>query len=162
MIDDLIRDFKATIYRQTMFADFEATIHEAVQTGEVLTHEYLCNTYYELNKEYMGKNIVVDDLVKYEWERIPHFYMNFYVYQYATAYAASIKIAKDILEGKEGARENYLEFLKLGATKTPIESLKVAGVDMTKKETLLDAFVYFSDLVDELEKLYQLGGEKHE
>ena len=162
LIDDLIRDFKATIYRQTMFADFEATIHEAAQTGEVLTHEYLCNTYYELNKEYMGKNIVVDDLVKYEWERIPHFYMNFYVYQYATAYAASIKIAKDILEEKEGARENYLEFLKLGATKTPIESLKVAGVDMTKKETLLDAFVYFSDLVDELEKLYQLGGEKHE
>ena len=162
LIDDLIRDFKATIYRQTMFADFEATIYEAAQTGEVLTHEYLCNTYYELNKEYMGKNIVVDDLVKYEWERIPHFYMNFYVYQYATAYAASIKIAKDILEEKEGARENYLEFLKLGATKTPIESLKVAGVDMTKKETLLDAFVYFSDLVDELEKLYQLGGEKHE
>lgn len=162
LIDDLIRDFKATIYRQTMFADFEATIHEAAQTGEVLTHEYLCNTYYELNKEYMGKNIVVDDLVKYEWERIPHFYMNFYVYQYATAYAASIKIAKDILEEKEGARENYLEFLKLGATKTPIESLKVAGVDTTKKETLLDAFVYFSDLVDELEKLYQLGGEKHE
>ena len=162
LIDDLIRDFKATIYRQTMFADFEATIHEAAQTGEVLTHEYLCNTYYELNKEYMGKNIVVDDLVKYEWERIPHFYMNFYVYQYATAYAASIKIAKDILEEKEGARENYLEFLKLGATKTPIESLKVAGVDMTKKETLNDAFVYFSDLVDELEKLYQLGGEKHE
>ena len=162
LIDDLIRDFKATIYRQTMFADFEAIIHEAAQTGEVLTHEYLCNTYYELNKEYMGKNIVVDDLVKYEWERIPHFYMNFYVYQYATAYAASIKIAKDILEEKEGARENYLEFLKLGATKTPIESLKVAGVDMTKKETLLDAFVYFSDLVDELEKLYQLGGEKHE
>ena len=162
LIDDLIRDFKATIYRQTMFADFEATIHEAAQTGEVLTHEYLCNTYYELNKEYMGKNIVVDDLVKYEWERIPHFYMNFYVYQYATAYAASIKIAKDILEEKEGARENYLEFLKLGATKTPIESLKIAGVDMTKKETLLDAFVYFSDLVDELEKLYQLGGEKHE
>ena len=162
LIDDLIRDFKATIYRQTMFADFEAMIHEAAQTGEVLTHEYLCNTYYELNKEYMGKNIVVDDLVKYEWERIPHFYMNFYVYQYATAYAASIKIAKDILEETEGARENYLEFLKLGATKTPIESLKVAGVDMTKKETLLDAFVYFSDLVDELEKLYQLGGEKHE
>ena len=162
LIDDLIRDFKATIYRQTMFADFELKIHEADQAGEVLTHEYLCNTYYELNKEYMGKNIVVDDVVKYEWERIPHFYNNFYVYQYATAYAASIKIAKDILEEKEGARENYLEFLKLGATNSPIESLKVAGVDMTKKETLNDAFVYFSSLVDELDKLYQLGGEKHE
>ena len=162
LIDDLIRDFKATIYRQTMFADFEATIYNAAQAGEVLTHEYLCNTYYNFNKEYMGKNIVVDDVVKYEWERIPHFYMNFYVYQYATAYAAAIKIAKDILEEKEGAKENYLEFLKLGATKTPIESLKVAGVDMTKEETLNEAFVYFSDLVDELEKLYNLGGEKHE
>ena len=159
LIDDLIRDFKATIYRQTMFADFENTIYEAAQAGEVLTHEYLCNTYYKLNREYMGKNIVVDDLVKYEWERIPHFYMNFYVYQYATAYAAAIKIAKDIMEEKEGARENYLEFLKLGATKTPIESLKVAGVDMSREETLNDAFVYFNDLVEELEKLYKTGGE---
>ena len=162
LLDDLIRDFKATIYRQTMFADFEATIHEAAGNGEVLTHEYLCNTYYELNKEYMGKNIVVDDLVKYEWERIPHFYMNFYVYQYATAYAAAIKIAMDILSGKDGAREKYLEFLSLGCTKTPIESLKVAGVDMTKKETLQDAFTYFESLVDELEKLYKVGGENHE
>ena len=162
LLDDLIRDFKATIYRQSMFADFEATIHEAAGNGEVLTHEYLCNTYYELNKEYMGKNIVVDDLVKYEWERIPHFYMNFYVYQYATAYAAAIKIAMDILSGKDGAREKYLEFLSLGCTKTPIESLKVAGVDMTKKETLQDAFTYFESLVDELEKLYKVGGENHE
>ncbi len=159
LIDDLIRDFKATIYRQTMFADFEATIHASAQAGEVLTHEYLSNTYYQLNKEYMGKNIVVDEVVKYEWERIPHFYMNFYVYQYATAYAAAIKTAKDILEEKEGARENYLEFLKLGATKTPIESLKIAGVDMRQEETLNDAFVYFNDLVDELEKLYKTGGE---
>lgn len=155
LIDDLIKDFKATIYRQTMFADFELKIHEAQQKGEVLTHEYLCNTYYELNKEYMGKNIVVDDLVRYEWERIPHFYMNFYVYQYATAYAAAIKIAMDILNGKDKARENYLEFLKLGCTKTPIESLKVAGVDMSSQDALNEAFTYFDSLVDELEKLYQ-------
>ena len=155
LIDDLIKDFKATIYRQTMFADFELKIHEAQQKGEVLTHEYLCNTYYELNKEYMGKNIVVDDLVRYEWERIPHFYMNFYVYQYATAYAAAIKIAMDILNGKDKARENYLEFLKLGCTKTPIESLKVAGVDMSRQDALNEAFTYFDSLVDELEKLYQ-------
>ncbi len=159
LIDDLIKDFKATIYRQTMFAEFEKLIHEAALNGEVLTHEYLCNTYYELNKEYMGKNIVVDELIKYEWERIPHFYMNFYVYQYATAYAAAIKIAMDILNGKDHARENYLEFLKLGCTKTPIDSLKIAGVDMTKEETLEDAFVYFNDLVNELLKLYKTGGE---
>ena len=162
LLDDLIRDFKATIYRQTMFADFEKTIHEADQNGEVLTHEYLCNTYYRLNKEYMGKNVVVDEVVKYEWERIPHFYMNFYVYQYATAYAAAIKIAMDILDGKEDARDNYLAFLKLGCTKNPIDSLKVAGVDMTKEETLNDAFVYFNGLVNELEELYQVGGESNE
>lgn len=162
LLDDLIRDFKATIYRQTMFADFEKTIHDADQKGEVLTHEYLCNTYYRLNKEYMGKNVVVDEVVKYEWERIPHFYMNFYVYQYATAYAAAIKISMDILDGKEEARDNYLAFLKLGCTKNPIDSLKVAGVDMTKEETLNDAFMYFNGLVNELEELYQVGGELNE
>ena len=162
LLDDLIKDFKATIYRQTMFADFERTIHEAAQTGEVLTYEYLCNTYYELNKEYMGKNVVIDDLVKYEWERIPHFYMNFYVYQYATAYAAAIKIAMDILNHKDGALKKYLEFLGLGCTKTPVESLKIAGVDMTKEETLNDAFVYFDALVNELKELYKLEVKKNE
>lgn len=155
LIDDLIRDFKATIYRQTMFADFEKTIHEAQQKGEVLTHEYLCSTYYKLNQEYMGENIVIDELIQYEWERIPHFYMNFYVYQYATAYAAAIKIAMDIFNHKDGAKEKYLEFLKLGCTKTPVDSLKVAGVDMTQKETLNDAFAYFDDLVNELKELYK-------
>lgn len=154
LIDDLIRDFKATIYRQTMFAEFESTIHELEQKGEVLTHEVLSDLYYGLNLEYYGQNIVVDDLIKYEWERIPHFYMNFYVYQYATAYAAAIKIAMDILDEKENALSNYLEFLKLGCTKTPIESLKVAGVDMTKKETLDSAFNYFLDLVTELKSYY--------
>ncbi len=155
LIDDLIKDFKATIYRQTMFADFEKNIYEAQQNGEVLTHDYLCNTYLDLNKIYMGKNIVVDDLVKYEWERIPHFYMNFYVYQYATAYAAAIKIAMDILNEKEMAKEKYLEFLKLGATKNPIDSLKIAGVNMENKDVLNDAFVYFNDLVNELSLLYE-------
>lgn len=154
LIDDLIRDFKATIYRQTMFAEFESRIHELEQNGEVLTHEVLSDLYYKLNTGYFGENIVVDDLIKYEWERIPHFYMNFYVYQYATAYAASIIIAMNILNGKENAVTSYLEFLKLGCTKTPIDSLKVAGVDMTKEETLSIAFDYFNDLVTELKSLY--------
>ena len=153
LLDDLIKDFKATIYRQTMFAEFEAIIHEKEAAGEVLTHEALCNIYYKLNKEYYGKNIVIDDVIKYEWERIPHFYMNFYVYQYATAYAAAIKIAMDILNNKENATKNYLEFLKLGCTKTPIESLKVAGVDMSN-ETLEEAFKYFNNLVEELQEIY--------
>ncbi len=153
LIDDLISDFKATIYRQTMFAEFEKIIHEEDEKGNILTHEDLSNIYYKLNQEYFGKNIVIDDIIKYEWERIPHFYMNFYVYQYATAYAAAIKIAMDILNHKDKAQEQYLEFLKLGCTKTPIESLKVAGVDMTKPETLNEAFAYFEDLIKELNSL---------
>lgn len=153
LIDDLIQDFKATIYRQTMFADFEYQIHKLDSEGEILTHETMSELYYHLNKEYFGKNITIDPEIKYEWERIPHFYMNFYVFQYATAYAASIKIVSDILKGKENAVTNYLEFLKLGCTKNPIDSLKVAGVDMTKEETLKEAFYYFEDLIKELDLL---------
>lgn len=153
LIDDLIMDFKSTIYRQTMFADFELQIHEMEQRGDVLTYEVLCDLYYQLNKDYFGKNIKINEEIKYEWERIPHFYMKFYVYQYATAYAAAIKIAMDLLNKKEGACERYLEFLSLGRTKTPIESLKVAGVDMTREEPLKEAFIYFEDLVKSLEEL---------
>lgn len=155
LLDDLIQDFKSTIYRQTMFADFERTIHEMDQRGEILTHENMCNTYFDLNKTYYGENIIIDESIKYEWERIPHFYTSYYVYQYATSYVASIKIVQDILNKKEGTVERYLEFLKLGCTKDPIESLKVAGVDMSKSETLDEAFVYFNDLIEELSKLYK-------
>lgn len=155
LIDDLIQDFKSTIYRQTMFADFELAIHEEENRGTVLTNEMLCNLYYDINKKYYGKNIVVDEEIAYEWERIPHFYTSFYVYQYATSYAASIKIAKDILNKKEHAVEKYLEFLKLGCTKTPTESLKVAGVDMDKPEPLEESFAYFENLIEELDSLYK-------
>ncbi len=155
LIDDLIQDFKSTIYRQTMFAEFEKLIHDKDSEGTILTHEELCALYYKLNKEYYGKNIVVDENIKYEWERIPHFYMNFYVYQYATAYAAAIKIAMDILNDKENAKENYLKFLSLGCTKDPIESLKVAGVDMSSQEPIEEAFDYFLNLVSALEELYK-------
>ncbi len=159
LIDDLINDFKATIYRQTMFSEFEKTIHEKEQNREVLTCDLLNDLYYKLNKHYYGKNIVVDKDIKYEWMRIPHFYMNFYVYQYATAYAASIIIAMNILNGQKDAKENYLEFLKLGATKSPIASLKVAGVDMESASTLEEAFQYFNSLVDELANLSEVENE---
>ncbi len=152
LIDDLIQDFKSTIYRQTMFADFEINIHDMGEKGESLTHEVLCNLYYKLNEQYFGEGIIVDDEIRYEWERIPHFYMNFYVYQYATAYAAAIIIAKSLIEGKSGALKAYLSFLKLGSTKTPVESLKVAGVDMEDEKVLKEAFEYFDNLVCELEK----------
>lgn len=157
LIDDLIQDFKATIYRQTMFADFEKQIHEYEETGGVLTHEVMEDIYYQLNKDYFGQNIVVDKCIKHEWSRIPHFYSSFYVYQYATAYAAAIKIAMDILNGKANACQNYLKFLGLGCTIDPIESLKVAGVDMTNPQTIEEAFLYFKDLVEELKKLYEVG-----
>lgn len=152
LIDDLIGDFKSTIIRQTMFAEFELKIHELEAKGQALTHEALCNIYYDLNKDYYGKNIVVDDIIKYEWERIPHFYMDFYVYQYATAYAASIILAKNILEGAPGAVESYIKFLGLGCTKSPVESLKIAGVDMESETVLKGAFDYFENLIKELEE----------
>ena len=155
LIDDLIGDFKATIYRQTMFAEFEKEIHSLEAKGTILTHEVMENLYYNLNKDYFGKNIVIDKFIKYEWERIPHFYSSFYVYQYATAYAAAIKIAMDILNKKPDAVDKYLKFLSLGATKDPIESLKVAGVDMLDGKVIDEAFIYFNDLVNELEGLYQ-------
>lgn len=155
LIDELIQDFKGSVYRQTMFAEFELKLHERESKGEILTQESMCKLYYALNDTYYGKNIAVDEEIKYEWERIPHFYTSFYVYQYATSYVASIKIANDILNKKEGAIENYLEFLKLGCTKTPIDSLKIAGVDMSKRETLEEVFAYFEGLVDEFDKLYE-------
>ncbi len=157
LIDDLISDFKATIYRQTMFADFEKRIYDYDAEGKVLTYEVLNNIYYELNKTYFGKNIVVDKDIQYEWSRIPHFYSPFYVYQYATAYAAAIKIAMDILAKKENIVKNYLHFLSLGCTVDPINSKKVVGVDMLNPQIYDDAFKYFNDLIIELEKLYKEG-----
>ena len=147
--------FRATIYRQTMFAEFEKTISSLEASGEILTHEVLSDIYYKLNKEYNGKSIVIDPEIKYEWARIPHFYMFFYVYQYATAYIAAINLSLDILNNKEKAVQNYLEFLSLGCTKTPIESLKIAGVDITSESVINNAFSYFDDLVNELSSLYK-------
>ena len=157
IIDDLLQKFKSTIYRQTMFAEFELYIHEYTEKGGVLTHQNMCDKYYELNKLYFGDGVVVDDLVKYEWERIPHFYMNFYVYQYATGFAAAIKIANDIYNGNDNARDKYLEFLKLGCSKNPIDSLKVAGVDMTDSKVLSDSIKFMDELIKEYEGL--IGSE---
>jgi len=153
IIDDLLQKFKSTIFRQTMFAEFELFIHEYTEKGGVLTSEILCNKYYELNELYFGKNVIIDDYIKYEWERIPHFYMNFYVYQYATGFAASVKLANDIYDGNKDIRDKYLEFLKLGCTKNPIDSLKVAGIDMTSNEVLDDSIEFMDKLLEEYEKL---------
>ena len=151
--NNLIKQFKASVVRQTMFAEFEKIIHEAQDKGIALSVDYLNNTYYELNKKYFGKKVVIDDEIKYEWSRIPHFYYNFYVYQYATGYIAALKIATDIYNKKDKALENYLEFLKLGCTKDPVESLKIAGVDLKNEKTFDDAFKEFDRELDEFMKM---------
>jgi oligoendopeptidase F len=136
-----------------MFAEFEKNIHEQDQNGNILTCQKLCDLYYDLNKKYFGNNVSIDEDIKYEWSRIPHFYYNFYVYQYATGYIAALKIASDIYNKKDNALDNYLKFLKLGCTINPVESLKVAGVDLTKKEIFDLTFQEFAKEMDEFEKL---------
>ncbi len=160
IIDDLLQKYKASIFRQTMFAEFELFIHEYTEKGEVLTHQSMCDKYYELNKLYFGDSVIIDDAIKYEWERIPHFYMNFYVYQYATAFASAISLANKIYDGDKKVRDNYLEFLKLGCTKNPIDSLKVAGIDMTKNEVYDNAIKFMDELTSKYETL--MGSEENE
>lgn len=153
MLNHYLEKFRTTMFRQTMFAEFENTINKHLEKGEALTSTYLSETYEELNKFYYGKGIVIDKEITMEWARIPHFYYNFYVFQYATGFAAAISLSKKILSGEEGAVDNYLEFLKSGSSDYPIEVLKKAGVDMTTKEPVEDALKIFEDLVDELDKL---------
>jgi oligoendopeptidase F len=150
----LMELYKATIYRQTMFAEFERDIYDMVEKDVTLTSDILCSKYYELNKLYFGDSVVIDDEIRYEWERIPHFYYNFYVYKYATGLSAATKIVTDILSGKEKAVDNYLSFLKCGRTRSPLESLKVAGVDLNDKETVRSAIKYFDKIVDDFSELY--------
>ena len=154
ILDNLMSLFKATIYRQTMFAEFEQKIYFDAENDIPLTADYLSSVYYELNKKYFGDDVVIDDDIKYEWARIPHFYYNFYVYKYATGLSAACHIANDILSGKEHAVDNYKEFLKCGSKKSPIESLKLAGVDLSKKEVVESAISMFNDTIGEFINLH--------
>lgn len=153
ILNERLDTFKATIYRQTMFAEFELYMHEAVDKGEVLTAEKLCDKYYELNKLYFGKNVVVDSDIRYEWLRIPHFYRPFYVYQYATGLSIASYIAKNILEEKEGFRDKYLEFLSSGGKDNPLEILKIIDVDLTDTKVLEESLTMFKETVDAFEQL---------
>ena len=153
ILDNLMTLFKSTIYRQTMFAEFEQDIYNDAEKDIPLTADYLSNKYYELNKKYFGNNVIVDQEIQYEWSKIPHFYYNFYVYKYATGLSAACHIVNDILSGKEESIENYKKFLSAGRTKTPLESLKIAGVDLTKKEVIESAIKMFNDTIDEYIKL---------
>lgn len=153
ILNHFLEGFRGTVFRQTMFAEFEHKIHVMAQDGEALTAEKLTEVYYELNKKYFGEDVVSDEKIGLEWARIPHFYMNYYVYQYATGYSAATALSKQILDGEEGAVERYLGFLQSGSSADPIDVLKKAGVDMTRKQSILDALDVFEEKLAEMEKL---------
>ena len=148
-----IEEFRTTLFRQTMFAEFELMAHKAVENGEVLTPEFLCEEYDKLNKKYFGEALAADEYIKYEWARIPHFYNAFYVYQYATRYSAATAISSKIINEGQKAVDDYIAFLKTGESDYPIELLKIAGVDMSSPEPIEMAMKVFEELVDEFEKL---------
>lgn len=154
LLNYYLEQFRTTVYRQTLFAEFEKITHEKVENGEPLTSKEFTEVYYDLNKHYYGNSCEVDELVGYEWARIPHFYSNFYVYKYATGFSAASVLSSLILEGNANV-EKYIEFLKSGGSEYPLDQLRKAGVDMEKKESVEKALDVFEGLVDELEKLLQ-------
>ena len=155
LINHYLDQFKGTIYRQTMFAEFELNIGRMIAEGRSLTADVLCAEYKRLNEMYYGPDMVVDDNIAVEWARIPHFYYNYYVFQYATGYSAAIALSRKVLGGGEKELNDYLGFLSGGCSKTPIDLLKGAGVDMTSPEPVNQALELFGRLLDEMEELMQ-------
>lgn len=155
LINHFLDQFRGTIYRQTMFAEFELNIGKLVTQGKTLTAEILCEEYRRLNVLYYGSDIEVDDRIAMEWARIPHFYYDYYVFQYATGYAAAIALSRRILEEGKPAVEDYLNFLSGGRTKSPIDLLRGAGVDMTTATPIQSALDLFGRLLDEMEQLME-------
>ena len=149
LINDFLESVKGSIYRQTMFAEFEKAIYDMEGNKQTLTEEDLSNLYYELNKKYYGDDLIYDNDIRYEWMRIPHFYYQFYVYQYATGLAASFYIANEIFNGNEQVRNDYIEFLESGSSEYPLDLLKKMGVDMTKEEAMNNILDYFDKKIDE-------------
>ena len=153
IINEMMNNFKSTIYRQTMFAEFERDMHALKEKGEILTSQLLSDKYYELNKKYFGPDVVVDDVIRYEWERIPHFYYDFYVYKYAIGLSCACYIADGILNDKPNALENYKKFLSLGGSDYPANELKIAGIDVTKSEVVESAIKMFDNLIKQFKEL---------
>ncbi|SDN20108.1 oligoendopeptidase F [Alkalicoccus daliensis] len=153
LLNNFLEGFRGTVFRQTMFAEFEHLIHQKAEEGTPLTPDMLNETYYELNKKYFGDELVIDEDIAYEWSRIPHFYMNFYVYQYATGYSAATALAHQIQEEGAPAVERFTDFLKAGNSEYPIEILKHAGVDMTSSAPIQQALDVFEATLSELEEL---------
>lgn len=148
-----LEEFRTTLFRQTMFAEFEDITHKAIESGETLTAEWMCQQYEDLNAQYYGSAVEKDDVIRYEWARIPHFYNAFYVYKYATGYSAATAISKRILTEGKPAAQDYIRFLKTGESDHPIELLKIAGVDMSSPLPVQQAMETFNQLLDEFESL---------
>ena len=153
LINMHLEAFRTTLFRQTMFAEFEDMTHSAVEEGKVLTAKWMCDEYGALNSRYYGPAVENDDTIKYEWARIPHFYNAFYVYKYATGYSAATAISQNILSEGRPAAERYIEFLRTGESDYPIELLKKAGVDMSSPAPVEKAMEKFNALLDEFERL---------
>lgn len=154
LLNHLLEGYRGTVFRQTMFAEFEQMIHEKAAAGEALTPDLLTKLYYDLNVKYFGDDIHIDEEIGFEWARIPHFYMNYYVYQYATGFSAAASLSKQILEEGEPAVRRYIDgFLKAGSSDYPIEVLKKAGVDMTSPKPIEEALSVFADVLTEMEEL---------
>ena len=153
LCNQLLEEFRTTVFRQTMFAAFEKEAHAMYERGEALTKEALSRMYYKLNEKYYGGGSVVDDCIASEWMRIPHFYRNFYVYQYATGFSAAVAIASRILKEGEPAVRDYRKFLSAGCSVPPIQALRFAGVDMEKPDAVRDAMEVFAQTVEDLKKL---------
>lgn len=151
LVNYFMEQFRGTLFRQTMFAEFEKIVHDMVDKGEPLSCEILNNIYHDLNKFYFGDDIIIDDYIDIEWARIPHFYNAFYVYQYATGYSAAIDLSEKILKEGKPAVDKYLDFLSKGTSEYPIELLKGAGVNMASKEPIEKAMKVFESLLDQME-----------
>jgi len=160
LINDEIERIRGTIFRQTMFAEFEHLIHRMEQDGEALTADKLTEVYYELNKKYFGDDLVVDEEIGLEWARIPHFYYNFYVYQYATSFTASAALSEQVLTGDKAVTKHYFEFLSSGGSDYPINLLKKAGVDMTTSAPFEFAMRKMNHIMDEIEKILDQAKEE--
>lgn len=153
IINRMMELFRATIYRQTMFAEFERKIYDMISSDKPVSADILSEEYYKLNKIYFGNDVYVDDYIRYEWARIPHFYYNFYVYKYATGLSAASYITEGLLNGKI-KKEDYIAFLKCGDSMSPLDSLKLTKVNLSKKEVIESAASMFDSLIDEFTKLY--------
>lgn len=152
LVNYFLEQFRGTLFRQTMFAEFEMIMHEMVEEGQTLTAESISSVYYELNCKYFGDEVEVDSEIAMEWARIPHFYTPFYVYQYATGFSAAITISRRILAGDKEVLEGYRRFLRSGGSMDPIDLLKLAGVDMASPEPVREAMKLFDDLLTKFEQ----------